>query len=408
MTRTAMATRLHADERHRAQGPSPRHGGFSIGSAFGVRLQVDWSLLIIFVLILFNLGAGLFPAWHPDWSAALIWSTALGAAVLFFASILAHELSHAVVGRKNGIPVSRITLFLFGGLAHMDREPPSAKSEFLMAIAGPIMSVAIGAVAITAGSVLAGPEFASNLADDPEAALSSLGPLASLLLWLGPINVLLGLFNLVPGFPLDGGRVFRSIAWWVTDDLRKATLWASGAGRLFAWALMAFGLINVLGGAFVQGLWLLLIGWFLNNAAGQSYQQLVIRETLQDVPLARMMRTRIATVGADTSVDTLVRDELMTSDQRAFPVVDANGQLAGLVCLEDVRKVPQARWTETRLSEIMTPREELSTLPSDASADRAFKALAERGVDQIPVLEDDRPVGLVRSQDLMKWLSLHA
>ncbi len=382
-------------------------GGLYLATLLGVRLFADWSLLVIFGLILFNLGSGVLPAWHPEWNPALTWGTAFCAAVAFFASIVAHELSHAVVARRNGIPVSRITLFMFGGLAHMEAEPPSPKSEFLMAIVGPITSLAIGALAIGGAALLAGPGFTSSLSEDPAAAMASLGPLASLLLWLGPINVMLALFNIVPGFPLDGGRVFRSIVWWLTGDLKKATLWASGAGRLFAILLMGWGVMSVVGGNFVGGLWLLLIGWFLNNAARTSYQQLVIRESLRDVPLSSIMRTRFATVAPNTSIETLVREELMASDQRAFPVVGPDGRLVGLVCLEDVRRTPQAEWAETSVGEIMTPVEKLTTLSSDAAADEAFAALTQRQVDQVPILEANRPVGLVRSQDLLKWLSLH-
>lgn len=383
-------------------------GGVYLGRVLGVRLFLDWSLLVIFALLLFNLGGGLLPAWHPEWGAALTWGTALCATVLFFASIVAHELSHAVVANRNGIPVRRITLFLFGGLAHMESEPPSPRSEFLMAAVGPVTSLAIGVVATGAGLLLAGSGFAEALVEDPEAAVATLGPAATLLLWLGPINVMLGLFNVIPGFPLDGGRVFRSIVWWFTDDLRRATLWASRAGRLFAVALMGWGLLNVLGGALLQGMWLLLIGWFLNNAARASYEQVVLRETLHGVPLSSLMRTRFSSVGADSSVERLVHDELLAGDQRAFPVVGAQGELTGLVCLEDVRKVPRARWGETLVGEIMTPAERLVTLPPDAPAEEALAALARRGVDQVPVLEHGRPVGLVRSQDVVKWMSLNA
>jgi Zn-dependent protease len=382
-------------------------GGLSLGRLLGVRLHVDWSVLIIFTLILFNLGAGSFPAAHPDWGPGLVWGTAVGAALLFFASILAHELSHAVVARRNDIPVERITLFLFGGLAHLEREPPSPKSEFAMAIIGPITSLVIGLVALLVGVILAGPDFRGAWMEDPEGAVRGLGPAASLLLWLGPINILLAVFNMVPGFPLDGGRVFRSIAWWITDDLRKATRWASAAGRLFAWALMAWGLLNVLGGAVVQGVWLLLIGWFLNNAARMGYQDLVIREALRGVPISRIMRTRLTLLAPEVDIETVVRQELMASGQRAFPVVGADGALLGLVCLQDLRRIPQEQWRNTTLGAVMTPVERLDTLPPEASATQAFKALARRDVDQIPIVDGNRPVGILHSQDVLKWLSLH-
>lgn len=381
-------------------------GGFTLGRLLGVHIGIDYSLLIIFGLITFNLGAGVFPSWHPDWTPALVWGTALGAALLFFVSVLLHELSHALVARVQGITVRRITLFLFGGMAHMETEPPSPRSEFLMAVVGPITSLLIGAGATLAGRSLADAGVAS--AQSPEemfAAFHSVGPAATLLLWLGPINIMLGLFNIVPGFPLDGGRVLRSVLWGVTKDLEKATRWAALCGQLIAWALMAFGILQVLHGVLGSGLWLLLIGWFLNNAAKMSYQQLVVRHALQDVPVSDVMQKQLDRVVPELPVDDFVKDHLMASDQRAFPV-EQDGRLMGLACLEDVRKVPQSDWSKRPVSDIMTPKERLVMLSPGASCADAFKRLAERDINQIPVMQGEHLVGIVRRSDLMKWISL--
>lgn len=385
-------------------------GGFKIARIFGVQIDVDWSLLIIFVLIAFNLGAGLFPRWHPDWSGALIWGTALAAAILFFASVLVHELSHALVARARDIPVNRITLFLFGGMAHLEKEPPSPKSEFLMAIVGPVTSVLIGLTGIAVGSTLAGESLrsAAELGDAAaiEAAIRTVGPAGTLLLWLGPINVLLGLFNVIPGFPLDGGRVLRSILWAVTGDLVKATRWASGTGQVLAWGLIALGIFNVFGGAFASGIWLVLIGWFLNHAARRSYQQLLVRRALENVPVARVMRTRLDRVAPELALESFVREHLMLGDQRAFPVESPDGTLVGLVCFNDLKKVPQQEWPTKSVEDVMTPAKRLSSLPPDAGADEALQSLVHRGFDQLPVLEGGHLVGIVRRADLMKWLAL--
>lgn len=379
-------------------------GGFRLGRALGVEIRVDWSLLVIFALITVNLGAGVFPAWHPEWGLALSWGVALAAAILFFASVLAHELSHAVVGRARGIPVSRITLFIFGGMAHMEDEPKSPKDELLMAAVGPLVSIVIGALALWGAWALAAGAV-EELAEAPAQAMQSVGPLATLLLWLGPINILLGLFNLVPGFPLDGGRVLRSLLWWGTGDLVKATRWASGAGRVVAWTLMGFGVLQLFSGLWVQGLWLLLIGWFLNNAARMSYTQLLVREALESVPVSRIMYTRLEGMSPDVSVESFVRDHLLVADQRAYPIL-ADGQLVGLATVEDVRRVPQERWPLTLVSEIMTPAEELVTVTPSSDAEQALELLSRRDVEQLPVLESGRVVGLVRRRDLVKWLSL--
>jgi len=387
-----------------AQGPL--RGGLRLGTVLGVPVHVDWSLLIIFMLIAVNLGLGLFPAWHPDWSVTLTWGMALAASLLFFASVLAHELSHAVVARSRGIPVSSITLFIFGGLAQVEDEPESPQDEFLMAAVGPLVSIAIGVVATLGAYALAGDALAWIDPGDPEPAMRAVGPLATLLLWLGPINVVLGSFNLIPGFPLDGGRVARSIAWWATGDLVKATRWATGAGRVFAWALMGIGVVQMFTGSAVQGVWLLLIGWFLNNAAQMSYAQVLVRRALDDVPVTRIMDTCVGTLSPEVSVETFVRDYLLGTDQACWPVKADDGGLLGLVTMDDVRRVTQEHWPLTTVEDIMTPVDELDAVSPTADAEQAFRLLSRRDVEQVPVLDGERVLGFVRRRDLVRWMSL--
>jgi len=236
--------------------------GLHLGKLFGVQVTLDLSLLLVFGLVLLNLGGGLLPAWHPAWSPELRWAVALAAALLFFASILLHELSHALVGRALGTRVSGITLFMFGGMAQLEREPERAAAEFWMAIVGPATSIALGVVATLLGTWLGGREVAA-LTEHPQAALQAFGPLATLLVWLGPLNIVLGLFNLLPGFPLDGGRALRALLWWLTGDLRRATRYATFLGLALGWSLTALGLFTAFGfhvlffgRGFVQGLWL--------------------------------------------------------------------------------------------------------------------------------------------------------
>jgi Zn-dependent protease/CBS domain-containing protein len=385
-------------------------GGFGLGSIAAVRIEVDWSLLIVFTLVLVNLGAGLFPQWHPEWAPMLIWGVAFCAALLFFASVLLHELSHALVARRNGIAVPRITLFLFGGVAHMTGEPPAPKAEFWMAIVGPIVSIAIGMLALAAGSALAGTalEFVPTNPDELTLRnlMSGVGPVATLLLWLGPINLMLGVFNLLPGFPLDGGRVLRSIVWWSSGDLVKATRWASAAGRAFAWMLMALGVMNLfITGAPGQGLWLLLIGWFLNNAARTSFEQLVTQRALQDVPVTRVMWTQPRSVTPELTLDRFMQEYVLGGDQSAFPV-EVDGALVGIVTFDDLRKFPHSEWTARTVREVLTPLEDLATLPVTAAADEALEELARRDVDQLPVLEGHALRGMVRRRDLVRFIVL--
>ncbi len=392
----------------RPDGPRPGTerivGGVRLARIAGVDIVADWSLMVIFALVALNLGLGVLPRWHPAWSPLLVWSVAIVAAVLFFASIVLHELSHALVARATGTEVDRITLFLFGGMAHLSSEPRSPKAEFLMAAVGPLVSLLIGIAATFAGGLLA--HDAMPLAmTQPENVYAHLGPLATLLLWLGPLNILLALFNLVPGFPLDGGRVLRAVLWWGTGDLRKATRWASGAGRLVGVGLIVWGLVTVFGGAFLSGLWLGLIGWFLYGAAAGSYQQVVLHDALDHVPVSRIMRSRMESVSPDSLVDDLVDDLLMESDQQAFPVVQ-QGAMVGLVSSKDVRRVPRSDWPTTPVRQIMTPSERLVVVTPRAPASEALDKLAHHDVDQLPVVEDGVLLGVVRRRDILKWVAL--
>jgi Zn-dependent protease/predicted transcriptional regulator len=383
--------------------------GFRVGQVAGIDIHVDLSLAIIFGLITFGLGNGLFPSWHPDWSPFVTWATALAAAFSFFVSILIHELSHALVGRAQGIPINAITLFVFGGVAQLEREPHAWRAELWMAIAGPITSLVLGLLFLVLGGMFAGPVDL----DDGERALAALNPTATVLLWLGPVNIILALFNLVPGFPLDGGRVLRAILWGITDDLLRATQWASKLGQAFAWFLIMVGVsmmlglrVPLLGGGLVPGMWLAFIGWFLNSAALTSYRQLLVREALEDVPVSRLMRRELSAVHPDTRLDVLVDEYLMGGDQRGFPVTD-NGNLLGLVCLEDIRRIPRRTWHTTSVRDIMTPAEQLSTITTDADAAEALQCLSRGGVNQLPVIDDGELKGLIRREDILKWLSLY-
>ena len=265
------------------------------------------------------------------------------------------------------------------------------------------------------GAALSGDAFA-RYPDEPLEAVRNVGPVATLLLWLGPINVLLGVFNMVPGFPLDGGRVLRSILWATTGSLERATRWASNVGRGFAWFLIGSGVfmlfggvVPLLGGGPIQGLWLVLIGWFLNNAAQATYQQQVVTAGLEGVSVRDIMLTRFETVEPEASVALLVRNYVMRTDQRAFPVVSSEGEkLSGLVCLADVRKVPESEWARTHVADVMTSAGDLVAVDPDEPATEALQRLSQRGINQVPVVEHGHIVGLVRRQDIVKWLSLRS
>lgn len=384
--------------------------GVRIGRILGIDIHIDWSWLLIFFLVVWNLVT-VFGQFHEDWGLGLRVGVALVAAILFFASVLAHELAHSLVAQAQGVEVRNITLFLFGGVSNIQRHPPSPRSEFLIAIVGPITSIVLGVVfTLFSGVGLSGVTEVQN----PSEFVSQLGPATTLLFWLGPINFILGIFNMIPGFPLDGGRVLRSILWGVTDNLRRATRWASYVGQGIAWLMifagisMVFGAeIPVFGSGFVDGLWLAFIGWFLNSASVQSYRQVLIRDVLEGVQVSEMMRANAPTVASDLTVHDLVHEYIMGTDDHAFPVVDGD-RLRGLVTLEDVRSVPRENWASVRVNEIMTPTDELVAASPEEQAEEAMRKLQSRDVRQLPVVSGQDLVGLLRRRDIIKWLQLQA
>ena len=385
--------------------------GWRIGRLFGITIYVDWSWLLIFLLVTWNLATGFAQA-HPNWGPGLTWSVAIVAALLFFASVLAHELAHSIVARAQDIPVDNITLFLFGGVANLQQEPRSPRAEFLMAIVGPITSVVIGVICLLAAGLFM--RLPAGALASPGSAFAALDPLTTLLLWLGPINILLGIFNMLPGFPLDGGRVLRAVLWAATGNFRTATRWAARVGQAVAWLMiftgiaMAFGVeVPFFGTGVVSGLWLAFIGWFLSSAARQSEQQVVIHDMLEGVPAARLMRSNVLAVPPMISVGQLVYRYVMGTDEQAFPVLEGD-RLLGLVTLEDIRKVPREEWDTTMARDIMTPANQLAVVRPQDDAATALDKLMEHDVRQVPVIADGHLVGLVRRRDIMRWLQLQA
>lgn len=391
--------------------PLPLARGLRLGRLFGFEVRLDFSVLLILGVVVMNLGGGVFVQWHPAWSPLLRWSMAIAAAVLFFGSILAHELTHALVGRRVGVEIAGITLFLFGGLARLRNEPKRASAELWMAIAGPLVSIALGLVTLAVGAALA-TNSRTLVPDDPVALMRGLDPLATLLLWLGPLNVFLGVFNLLPGFPLDGGRVLRALVWWTTGDLPRATRVATAAGLVLAWGLIGIGVLMAFGFAFpivgrglVPGLWLMLIGWFLSAAARGSREQSRLAHALAGVPVERLMWRRVETVAPESNLESLVRDHFLHGDQSCFPVV-SDGQLEGLVCLEDIRKIPEPSWAATSVEQVMTRAPDLKTVAPTSDAAQALELLGELEVGQLPVVEHGHLVGVLRRQEVLRWLTL--
>ncbi len=385
--------------------------GLRIGRIFGIDLRIDRSWIVIFVLLTWNLVT-VFSAWHPRWSSLEAFAVGVTGSLLFFGCVVLHELAHAAVASGYGIPVRNITLFLFGGVSNIEQEPPSPSAEFFTAIVGPLMSIALGFCFLVLAS-LATPFLAPH-ATSPwtAAATAELGPISTLLVWLGPINIMIGAFNLIPGFPLDGGRVLRALLWQLTGDLRTATRWASATGQTIGWLMigggiaMSFGLkVPFFGSGFISGIWLALIGWFLHSAASQATVKLALDDALAGLRVEQLMQRHgpIATPGL--SLAQLVNQQLIPGDDRAVPVVDG-GRLVGLVSIADVRKVAPAQWPLTPIAVVMHPIETLCMATPDEPVITAFEELLRRDVEQLPVVVNGEIVGMLRRRDVARWLEL--
>ncbi len=380
--------------------------GLRLFSIFGIEIRLDWSVLIIFALIVYSLGAGLFPQWHPDWSAATTWFTAVSAGVIFFASLLAHELSHSLMARRYGIRVPRITLFLFGGMAEIEAEARTPKEEFNIAVVGPLMSAALGVMFTLLASAAMGDELVRLLAEDPQAAVAQLSPAVTASIWLGSVNLMLAVFNLVPGFPLDGGRVFRALIWWFTGDAVRATRIASNAGKAVGWILMGLGFWSIFAQGNLGGLWLVLIGWFLTHIARASYTQMLTERSLRSVRVQDVMRTRFDTVPAETSVDSFIEDYLLRSNQHLWPVVDGDRYL-GTVSFADARQVPPGERHGRRVGELLTPIDDAHSLDAAEMASTALRRLGGVGDEPVVVVRNGRVVGIIRAADILRWTMVH-
>jgi Zn-dependent protease/CBS domain-containing protein len=383
--------------------------GLYLGRVLGIELRLHASVLIVFVLIVLQLGMGFLPGLHPDWGAAVVWGTAVAAAVIFLASILLHELSHAAVAKAYGMGVHSISLFLFGGVSNIEKEPPSPTAEFLMAVVGPLTSIGLGIAFLVVGAFAIGPMSPDA---DVLALAETLGPLGTLAMWLGPVNVALGVFNLLPAFPLDGGRMLRAVLWGATGQLVRATRWAAGLGQAGGMTLITFGVLMMFGvtipffGTGVgPGLWLGFLGFFLSQAATSSYTSTVVSEALTGVRAADVMSRRFQPVAAHGSVAGLV-ERMLEGDQMSFPVVDGE-RLVGVVTLEDVQKVDREDWPRTTVRAIMRSGDQLHHVSPATPAADVLRAFGRDGLDHVPVVEQGELRGVVRRQDVMRWLQIH-
>jgi Zn-dependent protease len=358
---------------------------------FGFEVKIDLSWIFIAVLITWSLAKGYFPFRYKDLSTETYWLMGAVGAIGLFASIIFHELSHSLVARRFGIHMKGITLFIFGGVSEMTEEPPSAKSEFWMAIMGPLSSVVLGIIFYGLYS--------------QAVRINSSVPVTATLHYLAWLNGLLAVFNLLPAFPLDGGRVLRSILWSLKKKFRWASRVASGVGSTFGFLMILLGLFNVVTGNFIGGIWWFLIGMFLQSSAKMSYQQVVIRKALEGEMVKRFMVSDPMTVRPSITIKELMEDYIYKYQLKMFPVVDAD-RLLGCVSTKDVQETSREEWDRKTVRELATQCSAENTIGPQADAMEALSKMNRTGSSRLIVVEGDHAVGMITLKDMLKFLSL--
>lgn len=362
-------------------------GALRAGRILGVPIAVHYTWFIALWIGAWSLAVTYYPERAPGFDGNTYWSMGVASALLLFASVLVHEFGHALAARRFGIRTRAITLFLFGGVAQIAEEPPTPRAEFVVAIAGPLTSLALAAGFFILFHTM---------------GTSALGIVVQ---YLVTVNVMLGIFNLVPGFPLDGGRVLRAALWRTSGSLARATRTAARAGQIVALLFVGAGLL-LLSRSVITGLWLVLLGWFLDTGAQASYQQVVVRQGLEGVRIGEIMSRDLHTIDPNLTVDRAIADHFLPHKHGGFPVTFGD-HLIGIVTLQDVAAVPTDRRTAVTIREIMTPRERLKTVAVADSAYGAFSRMTQDDVGRLLVLDEGGGLaGIVTRSDLLHVLRL--
>jgi Zn-dependent protease len=359
-----------------------------VGKIAGIEIRIDSSWFVILILFTWSLASSYFPERFPDWPASQLWLIGFVTSLLIFISVLIHELSHSLVAIAQGEKVNSITLFILGGVAQISEEPKQPLQEFFMALVGPIASFAIGFGALIVSFFI------------KEVSV----PLGAMTSYLGMINIVLAVFNLLPGFPMDGGRVLRSLIWKVTGDLRKATRIASRVGQGFAFFLIFAGIVQILRGD-LSGFWLVFVGWFLHSAAVRGYQQVMVESLLKGVSARELMTKDFHAVPSTLIVQDLVDVYILRQKERVFLVQD-EGILKGIVCLEDVKKIPREDWANMTVADVMTPRDKLEAVSLDSDGSDILNSLTSKDIHQVPVMDGENVKGIICRTDILRFIQL--
>ena len=366
-----------------------------LGRIAGISIGLHYSWFIIAFLIALSL-ADHFHTVTPEWSKAVVWSAAIITGVLFFVALLLHELAHSLVAKARGMRVRAITLFALGGVSQIESESPDARSEFWMAIAGPLTSAILGvgflAIARLAGWLAGG---------EPKT------PVVAVLVWLGYINLMLAVFNMIPGYPLDGGRVLRAVVWGITHDADRATRLAAQIGQGVAFVFILMGLYRFFVGANFGGLWMAFIGWFLLDASRSSYLQVELMAGLRGRRVTDIMERDYPTVEGHFSLQDFVNEYLLRSGRRCFMVLQ-NGQVTGLITPNEVKGVDRERWEQTSVQSVMRPLGQLRTVTADTPAIQALEIMSRNDINQLPVVSNGRVEGVLSRSHILRYLQTHA
>jgi Zn-dependent protease len=358
---------------------------------FGFEVKVDWSWLILGALIVWSLATGLFPGWYKGLERSDYWIMGVAGAVGLFLSIVFHELWHSLIARRFGLNMRGITLFLFGGVSEMADEPPSPKAEFFLAVAGPLSSVGLAAVLLASSYLLRGQ--------------GPMTPVTGVLNYLGFLNLVLAGFNLIPAFPLDGGRVLRAVLWGTWNDIRRATRGASSIGAGLGAGLMFLGVVQFFMGRSVGGIWTFVIGMFVRSTARSSYRQLVFRRALEGVPVKKFMVADAVTVVPATSVEKLVEDYVYKYHFKMYPVVDG-GKLAGCVTIDQVKDLPREAWASHEVGELARACSAENTIGPDEDVLKALALMQRTGRSRLMVADGDKLAGVISLKDIMGYIAL--
>jgi len=363
-----------------------------IGSIIGVEIKLHYTWFVIFFLLTWSLATGYMPMQYPGMSLALYWVIGAISSTILFASVLFHELAHCYIAKRRGLPVAGITLFLFGGVSEIIEEPKSPEMEFKISLAGPAASFLLaGVFGLIWLATL-------NL---------KLGATVIVFQYAALINLILGIFNLIPAFPMDGGRIFRAAMWKRKGNFLEATKISTKVGGAFAYLLMVSGFFLLLFESFVSGIWLIFIGWFLKSGADASLRQTVISTSLSDVKVSEIMATDVHSVEPEISLEVVVDFYFFRYKHGGYPVIK-EGKLLGMVTLHDIKQVPKDRWRETQVRGIMVPMEKLATTKPEEPALAALVKLAKMKVGRLPVLEEDRLVGIVTRSDILRTVTVRS